>query len=215
MSAAILPRLALSDPTSSTPNSANLAFADPTSASDVAATLLGYLCYRLSLISPRYSVPPIVIPNGWETYTYRFRLQAAADVPTDWRRPLILRVYSSPYGLPRLRREFAAQEYLHRAGYPVAVPLLLEENCDLFGGPFLIMAHVPGELLPDYLYRRPWRIWDLPAEMAECHARLHQLPIDGFPAPAKPFLERRLKEIASLIDGYGLDGLAPGYAWLL
>src|SRR5262249_37119768 len=94
-------------------------------------------------------------------------------------------------------------------------PLCWEEKWDWLGGRSLTRAHFPGEWVRAYFSRRPWRIWDLPAEMAECHARLHQLPIDGFPAPAEPFLERRLKEIASLIDGYGLDGLAPGYAWLL
>jgi aminoglycoside phosphotransferase (APT) family kinase protein len=101
-----------------------------------------------------------------------------------------------------------------RLGYPVARPLLLEESCEPFGGPFLLMEWVPGQTLIDLLCDRPWRIWGGPVQMAEMHARLHRLPSAGFPHPPGPFLERRLDEMRELIRAYGINGMRAGFDWL-
>jgi aminoglycoside phosphotransferase (APT) family kinase protein len=52
------------------------------------------------------------------------------------------------------------------------------------------------------------------AQMAEMHARLHALPIEAFPAPAGPWLERWLGELEAEIRLGDLAGLSPGLDWL-
>jgi len=214
MSTAILPRPVLRRSVDSPSQIASVTPSDPASTDEVGLALLAYLAVHWSADSLGYDVPLSPIVNGWETYAYRFRLRAHASLPRRWQVPLILRIYSSPEGSGRAGREFAAQAYLQRLRYPVAAPLLLENSPQVFGGPFMIMQEASGELLPDYLYHRPWRIWDLPAKMADCHARLHWLPIEGFLSSPGSFLDRTLEELRLLIRTHGLRGLVPGYAWL-
>src|SRR5205823_6341734 len=118
------------------------------------------------------------------------------------------------HGLPRARHEFAVQRHLRGLGYPVPEPVLLEEDCTRFGGPFLLGERVAGLTYVEHLLRRPWRIWHAPREMAALHARLHRLPAGRFPGPSRPFLVRRLEEIDDLVHDHGLTGLAPGLDWL-
>jgi ABC-type phosphate/phosphonate transport system substrate-binding protein len=103
---------------------------------------------------------------------------------------------------------------MYRLGYPVAQPLLIEENAEILGGPFMIMRQLPGRTLLEALWHEPWRIIGGPMQIAFAHARLHELPTDGFPAPAEPFLDRQLGKLASLIGEYDLDGLSAGLEWL-
>src|SRR5206468_7367608 len=123
---------------------------------EVAAGLLEYLSRHWGRPDLRFLMRPSPIADGWETYTFRFQLHSINPLPSVFARPLILRVFASPQGVPRLRHEFAAQQYMHQIGYPVAEPLLLEESCDLFGGPFQIMDQVPGQTLVEELLHRPW-----------------------------------------------------------
>jgi aminoglycoside phosphotransferase (APT) family kinase protein len=193
---------------------AGRAATDPASAPAVARALLDYLQLRLGAGRLGFAEPPDEIPHGWETYVYRFCLHAPGSLPPAFARPLILRIYASPQGLPRARREFAVQRHLHRRGQPVPEPLLIEEDCGLFGGPFLLMEHVPGRTLLDGL-RRDWtRVLAVAGQLAEQHLRLHRLPVDGFPVPPGPFLDRRLDELESLTGTHELDGLRPGLDWL-
>src|SRR5262249_55553628 len=210
MSTAILPGTAAPEVVRGTRAASLLAPATPESSAQVSSALSEYLARRWHVPLQGYARAPAANPNGWETYTYEFQLLPSPQLPASYQRPLILRVYSSPQGLSRAQREFAAQQKLRRLGYPAAEPLLLEESSHLFGGPFLVMEEVSGELFPEFMLHRPWRIWDLPAKMAECHARLHRLPLDGFPAPAEPFLDRRLDEVRTLIREHALEGLLAG-----
>lgn len=189
--------------------------ANPASAAAVAVGLLTYFRRRFRAGSLRYLLRPTPIPEGWETYTYRFQFLNPAALPPALARPLILRVFAGPPGVPRARHEFAAQRCLGPTGYPVASPLLLEEGCDVFGGPFQIMEQVPGETLLRGLLHRPWWIWHAARRMAAMHARLHALPAAGFPCPPGPFLARRLEELRALIHDHGLHGLRPGLDWLV
>ncbi len=188
--------------------------ADPASPAEVATVLLTYLSSRFSAVPLRYLAQPSPIENGWETYTYGFQVQRTSALPPALARPLILRIFASPQGLPRLRHEFAAQQYLHQSGYRVAEPLLREETCGLFGGPFQIMEQLPGTTMLEELLHRPWMIWSAAQRMAQTHAGLHALPTAGFPCAPQPFLGRRLDEIRDILDAYDLHGLRPGWDWL-
>ena len=180
----------------------------------VGTGLLRYLEDRLQITGLDFAQGPTYIPEGWETHIYRFQLEPAAGLASPFTQPLVLRIYSSQEGLPRLRQEFAAQQQLSAAAYPVAGPVWMEEDVQFLGGPFLIMNLVPGRTLFDLMLYRIWRILDGPGWMAAMHARLHQLPAADFPASPRPFLQRCLEEMEALISQYGLAGLKPGLDWL-
>ena len=179
----------------------------------VAPPLLAYLRRRLQTAELDYAAVPVELADGWETYNYTFRL-GGDGLPAAWDRPLLLRVHHGREGLPRARYEFEVQDYLSRHGYPAPAPLLLEPACEPLGGPFLIMEHVAGRELLRMMLWRPWNILHFPGQMAAVHARLHELPPDGFPAPSGPFLERRLREMEEDVGRYKLGGLKPGLDWL-
>jgi aminoglycoside phosphotransferase (APT) family kinase protein len=180
--------------------------ADPADSTQVAVALREYL--------PTAVGPPRLIPNGWEAWTYALELGPSPALPPDLSGPLVLRVYASPDAVPRARREFAVRQHLWQRGFPVAQPLRLETSCAVFGGPFLLVRWVPGRTLFDDMLSRPWRVFPGPRDMGRLHARLHDLPADGVPLAAGPFLPRRLEELRSLIGEYGLVGLRPGLDWL-
>jgi aminoglycoside phosphotransferase (APT) family kinase protein len=188
--------------------------ASPTKAVAVSECLREYLQLRLGIGDLEYLKAPSPINEGWETFIYRFQLRGDQNLPEDFNRPLILRVYSSISGLPRLQHEVDVQRHMRARGYPVARPLLMEESDNLFGGPFMIMESLPGRSLLDELFRRFWRIVHAPVEMAEMQARLHRMPVDGFPAPAGEFLERKFRDMHELIDDYDQDNLRAGLDWL-
>jgi aminoglycoside phosphotransferase (APT) family kinase protein len=187
---------------------------DPDSPTQVATGLLSYLRNKWRAASLSYNAPPVAITDGWEAYTYRFKLNPSLSMPQSFSGPMVLRIYSSPRGIPRARREFVAQQRLRLMGYRVPRALQLEASPTVFGGPFLIMEHVGGKILPEHLYERPWQLFRAAEQMAACHLRLHHLTADEFPASNIPFLERRLDEIRLLIRTHGLTDLRSGYVWL-
>jgi aminoglycoside phosphotransferase (APT) family kinase protein len=186
----------------------------PPVARGVDAPLLDYLQRSLGVRDLQFAEKPTLLPEGWETNIYRFHLRAEDTLPDAFARPLILRAYSSRFGLPRLRHEFAVQQFLATTGYPVAHPLLLEPSPAVLGGPFMVMTLVPGQTMLAALLQRFTDILWAPAHMAEMHARLHALPATNFPRPPNAFHERRLRDMRRLIRAYHLDGLTPGLQWL-
>ncbi|MFL5244616.1 MAG: phosphotransferase [Gemmataceae bacterium] len=187
---------------------------DPANGADVSEALLGYLTQRHGDKSIRFCDRPAYIPNGWETHTYAFRVEAADHQPQELRGPLVIRIYSSPQGLPRAWHEFEIQRHLIADGFPAPAAKVLEEDCTLFGGPFLIMEQVQGLSLVDFLSRNPLWLWPAAYQMALTQIKLHRLPTEKFPAPSESFLNRRLEEIEELVEEYNLPGLAPGLTWL-
>lgn len=185
------------------------------SAPAVADDLLAYLRSRFGLRHATFAEHPQKIPNGWETYIYRFRLRESERLPAVLRAPLVLRLYAGPQGLPRLTHEFAAQRYVYRLNYPSAQPLLMEDDSRYLGGPFMLMEHVKGRTLVDLLFARPWQIYGGPARMGHLHASLHRLPVGGFPGPAGPLLQRSFLDMEGLVEEHGLSGLRPGVEWLM
>jgi aminoglycoside phosphotransferase (APT) family kinase protein len=180
----------------------------------IAEVLRDYLRARLGVRNLTFAVEPVELLPGWETYTYEFQLHGANLLPESFIRPLILRIFFSAAGIPRARREIAAELFLARSGYPVPEPFLLEEDCAYFGGPFEVRAKITGQSVLTVLHRRPWALFPLAEEMADLHARLHQLPAGQFPAPAGSFLDRSLAECAETLRARGLSGLHAGLEWL-
>jgi aminoglycoside phosphotransferase (APT) family kinase protein len=187
--------------------------ANPTLASDVARVLADYLLERLEG-SIAYKRLPVEFTEGWETHTYAFQLDGGS-LPAAYELPLVLRIYPYRESIPRARHEFAVLEHLFGRGFPVTAPLFLEENCRYFGGPFLIRAEAPGQTLFKAMLQRPRRLWTGPRQMAALQARLHQLPVDGFPNSPESLLTRSLEQIADDIRSAGWRGLVPGLDWLV
>jgi aminoglycoside phosphotransferase (APT) family kinase protein len=186
--------------------------ARPDDAGAVAAALLDDLGRRLGTRGLAFAEPPAPVPEGWECYLYAFRLRGRG-LPPRWGRPLLLRIHANGRGVARARHEHAAPRRLRELGYPVPEPLLLEERPDLFGGPFLVMERVPGPTLLRAMLRRFWRPRYYPPLMARAHARLHDLPAEGFPALGAPSVDRGLAEVRAACRD-GLAGLTPGAEWL-
>jgi aminoglycoside phosphotransferase (APT) family kinase protein len=176
--------------------------------------LLRYLSSRLGIDGLQYAQEPTPVADGWETYIYHFRLQEDGSLPPEFRGPLTLRLLAGPRGVPQGRQAFEAQRYVRRLGYPAAAPVCWEEACEILGGPFLIMERVPGPTLLQRLLDRPWTVLVAGRRMAELQTWLHRLPVEGFPAPPEPLLERSLDRIEKVIRQCGLDGLTPGLEWL-
>jgi aminoglycoside phosphotransferase (APT) family kinase protein len=183
--------------------------ADPADPTQVAAALPRCLGAE----NLRFRSPPHPVPNGWEAWTYTLELGPHPALP-DLTGPLVLRIYASPYGVIRARREFAVQLHLCQRAFPVAQPLRLETSCAVFGGPFLLVRRVPGRTLFDDMLSRPWRVFPGSRDMGRLHARLHELPAADAPLAGEPFLPRRLEELRSLLREYDLTGLRPGLDWL-
>jgi aminoglycoside phosphotransferase (APT) family kinase protein len=188
---------------------------DPASPAQVASALLAYLAQRLRMKNLRYAVPPCEFPDGWETYTYRFQLEQTTGLPPVFAQPLIVRIYGCPKGLPQARHEFHVQQYLSDLEYPVPQPVLLEECLEFFGGPFAIRAHVAGQTLLQQMQQHNWSFFPAPVWMVKAQARLHRLPTAGLRVLPGEFLGRSLDLLAEQVDGYELDGMAPGLAWLV
>ncbi|HVS34453.1 MAG TPA: phosphotransferase [Gemmataceae bacterium] len=186
----------------------------PTPATLVADEFLSYLQIRRGMSVPGYLRAPVEVPDGWETYTYYLQLHGRNRLPPEFRQPLTLRVLAGPEGLPRLRREWRVQNWLAQQGYPVARPLLREEDAGFLGGPFMLMQWVDGTRLLERILRDYFALLWAPARMAEVHAQLHALPVQDLPQPRRSFLDRQLETFQAVVDECGVHGLAPGVDWL-
>ncbi len=160
-----------------------------------------------------FRTPPVPLTGGWETYTYGLEFEPRPGLAPSLRGPLVLRVYASGGAASRARHEFAALAFAYQRGFPVPRPLLQIEDDEPFGGPAMLLQRLSGRPVLDTIRAFPWRLWDLPAGMAELHVRLHQMSPEGFP-DAGDFLGRKLDEIRARVVAYGLEGLRPGLDWL-
>jgi aminoglycoside phosphotransferase (APT) family kinase protein len=185
----------------------------PTAA--VAGSLLHYFSDILGFKDCRYVSVPASITDGWETYVFKFQLEGQASLPGQFRQPLILRVFAGPAGLQVARHEIAMLRHMKELDYPVPSVVHLEESCELFGGPFMLMEQITGPALLWRALYRPGRSLLYAAQMGELHARLHQLPFSGVPASSAPLLTRSLHEVEELIHGCAMTCLAPGLDWLI
>ena len=109
----------------------------------------------------------------------------------------------TPLGMGLTRaREFALQRALHRAGLPVAEPLFMCCDADVFGAPFYLMRFIPGEADGARIVAAG-PVDDLAAQLADAAARLHALAWDERlhilgAAPSDP-AQARLDDISRLL----------------
>jgi aminoglycoside phosphotransferase (APT) family kinase protein len=183
-------------------------------ATDIHSQLLDYFRHHLHARDLAYAQGPVYIPNGWEAHVYQFRLSSRQPLPEDFTGPLVVRAYASWQGLERMRHEAQIQRHASRHGYPVARVLLVEEDDELFDGPFMVMKGIGGENLFDIMLHHWYTIWWAPARMAEVHYQLHQLKPPSSAIPSEPLWSRSLAALDSRIHDYGLEGLRPGLDWL-
>jgi aminoglycoside phosphotransferase (APT) family kinase protein len=181
---------------------------------DIAEQLLEYLADYLGIQDLSYACSPTEYPDGWETYSYTFQLRAGRALPAEFAKPLVIRLYASPEGLPRARYEVAVERQGFAQGFPLPQTLLLEEDCRLLGGPFVIRVQAPGRTLLQAMLKQPWRLWSAPRQMALAQVQLHRLSPRGFPAPKGPWLTRCFQELAEILERYELETFRAGYEWL-
>jgi aminoglycoside phosphotransferase (APT) family kinase protein len=197
---------------------ANGRASDPLAAPDcadaVASALADYVARRFRCIRPEYAQQPVELSGGWETFTYAFQFQPDPILPQPLARPLVLRIYSCSAGLQHARHELAVQSHLQKLRYPVPGVVLMEEDADYFGGPFLMSPQILGRTLLQATLGRIWMIPINAARMADLHARLHNLPTRDFPRPSGAFLTRTLEQMSAIICRYDLRGLQSGLDWL-
>jgi aminoglycoside phosphotransferase (APT) family kinase protein len=181
---------------------------------EVTLRLRSYLAERLEIPDLDFAEPPLEYPDGWEAYLYRFRLRPSATLPAEFAQQLVLRIYTNAEALPQARREFAVLQHVHQLQFPVPGAVLLEEDLSSFGGPFLLITHVPGKNLLRAMLHYPWLLFGAAEWMAATQLRLHQLRAEGLSTDDCSVLTRCLKLMAALIEEYHLDGLRPGLQWL-
>ncbi|GIW40895.1 MAG: tyrosine protein kinase:aminoglycoside phosphotransferase [Candidatus Binatia bacterium] len=109
------------------------------------------------------------------------------------RLPLVLRRDPPGRGETSRREEFLVLRTAYECGLPVPRPYWLGDDEETLGGRFLVMERVEGETIPrrllrDELYARAREV--LPAQLAECLARIHRIELGreelrGLPAPRR------------------------------
>jgi aminoglycoside phosphotransferase (APT) family kinase protein len=181
----------------------------------IANALLRYLSDCFGIHDLQYHSPPIASGDGWENYIYHFQLEPTDSLPSEFCRPVTLRLFPGPARAVQARYEVAVQRSLHRCEFPVPAPLWWEQGSEVLGGPFLIMQQVAGLTMLQALFRRPWRVVQLCRQMAEVQARLHELPVERFPCRPGRLLDRTLVEMESVIEENRWHGLANGLDWLI
>ncbi len=177
---------------------------DPSQPSEVGQALLAYLGQRLGAPGLGFAEAPVQFTDGWETYTFAFRLASEGLEPAFARR-LILRIYPSDDQAERAEQEAAVQRFAAERGYPAPRPLVVEAGANALGRPFMIREHAPGVPMFDRVAGKPAVVARAAALMADMHVALHCLPVDGCPLPRDGALVDR--QFAAYSDMLALFGL--------
>lgn len=154
-------------------------------------SLLNFLRERLGSSALSYTEPPVELQGGFESRVYAFTLTGA---PSEFERPLVLRVLQRLEDPQRARREAVIHNTVAEHGFPAPRVLIAVSTLEELGAPFLIMQRVPGTtMLSEFqglglgrssaelirlLVRMPWILWKTTLQLAETQARLHRLPGD-------------------------------------
>jgi hypothetical protein len=157
---------------------------------------------------------PEVVPGSYGRGVYGCRLEP--EVPPPWDRGVVVRVTSAAAAA----REAAWHDFLAGRGYPVPPVLGVVDLAGATGsdgasggGGAVVLGQGPELSLMESLGRNPIAIPQLLRAMAEAHARLHQVPVEGAPPAAAG--EEPLAALDRVLDAAGLAGeFAPERAWL-
>lgn len=150
--------------------------------------------------------PPVSKTEGFDSEIHLVHLVGGA-LPAAWRQPLVLRVKADADRLAEATQEAAVQGWLADAGFPAPRVLAVHPPGELAAGAVQVMERAPGRLLLDALKARPWAARRSIGRLAEAHARLHALPLDGFPS-SDDLLDRRLRltrHVAEALDDAALQ----------
>jgi aminoglycoside phosphotransferase (APT) family kinase protein len=132
----------------------------------LADKLISYLRAKLGNPAIDLASPLARIQGGFETATYRFKLDCAPDELSG---PLVLRLYPQFYGTRNAIWESTVQNELAEEGFPVARAHILCTDMSILGGAFFIMDRLPGQLLaaapPE----------SVPGLLGKTHAELHNI----------------------------------------
>jgi aminoglycoside phosphotransferase (APT) family kinase protein len=183
---------------------------DPSDPRAVGAAVARWLSDRLG-VDVGLAEPPARAGEGYDTTIHLVRF-AGDQVPGEWSRPLVVRIHPSAERWDHARREADIQGFCADRGYPCPRVLATVAPGELLDLPVQILERAPGVTMAAALSRQPWQFGRHVALLGTLHARLHALPVDGFPAadsgPADQ-ARRRLHLVRQVIDAdVAADGLA-------
>jgi aminoglycoside phosphotransferase (APT) family kinase protein len=160
----------------------------------ISEKLLSYLQNDLKNPHIAYRTSLTQLQGGYETSTYRFRLQGVGD---EFSQFLVLRLYPQCYGTHRALWESTVQNVLAGEGFPVAKAHVVCTDLSILGGAFFIMDYLSGQPL----MTAP--LETVPALLGKTHAELHTIDPNA--------LINTLKAQGVDDDAYSLNGR---FEWL-
>jgi aminoglycoside phosphotransferase (APT) family kinase protein len=202
---------------------------------EIAERLLRHLATAFACPDVMYAVAPTRIQGGFDTAIFGFTLDHAAPHLSG---PLILRLANAATDPQRVRLEAVVQNTLADMGFPAPRVNAVETDPGILGGPFMVMARLPGQTLAHgieglganrsfagrvrLLVKLPALFGRITRQWVDIQLRLHELPADrllqavsdaGIDARAITFAGQ-LAKLGTIIERCGLVGLRPALAWL-
>ncbi|MFX0031006.1 MAG: phosphotransferase family protein [Candidatus Hermodarchaeota archaeon] len=132
----------------------------------ISEKLITYLRDRLNDSMIDYDSPLTLLPGGFQTYIYRFKLNGVRE---ELSKSLILRLYPQFYGTRNAIWESVVQNVLVSEGFPVAQAYFTCTDMSILGGAFFIMDFLPGKPM----MIEP--IETIPKMLGKTHAALHSI----------------------------------------
>ena len=145
--------------------------------------------------------------EGFDNDIYFVRLNGDA-LPDEWRASLVLRVHQSAQRFAQAEREASVYRFLSGLGYPVPRMLAVVPPDGVIRPPIQVLERAPGRTMLKAMVRAPWRIPVFVDVLAGLHARLHSLPVEGWPL-ADEFggpADRRLALVYHVVEREGALG---------
>jgi aminoglycoside phosphotransferase (APT) family kinase protein len=175
---------------------------DPSDPRAVGQKLAWWLARRLG-VDVGLAEPPTRAGEGYDTTIHLVRL-TGDQVPDEWLQPLVVRVHPTAERWPLAQREAVIQGFCADRGYPCPRVLATLAPGELLALPVQVMERVPGITMLAALQRRPWLLDRHVALLGTLHARLHALPVDGFPVAGEGAADqawRRLRLVHRVVEG--------------
>src|SRR6476660_7569471 len=111
---------------------------------EVAQRLLYHLARAFGCPDAVYIAGPARIQGGFDAAIFGFTLDR---VPPPLVGPLILRLSHANADPARVKLETVVQNTLAEVGFPAPRVMVTESDPGILGGPFMVMARVPGQTL--------------------------------------------------------------------